>query len=272
MRIFVTGSTGILGRHVCRFLKVYHPSAEIMHNRADITDKKSVREQISSSGTLDLVIHLAAIVPVSEVKANPAKAYEVNVGGTVNLIDAISRQKPKFVYCSSGHVYASSGEPIDEDAPSKPVSLYGRTKWIGELAAIDICDAHEIPLCIPRVFSIHDPAQTGSFLRPNIEKRLASEDLSTPFELFGALSLRDILTAEEAARRLVLVALSDAIGPVNIGSGHGTLIKEFAQSLSPSPLKIKPMGEPDMLVANICRLEKILGDALYDYQNDLGKK
>jgi len=272
MRIFVTGSTGILGRHVCRFLEEFQPSAEILRNRADITDSKAVRQQIASAGPLDFVFHLAAMVPVSKVRADPARAYKVNVGGTVNIVDAISEQKPKLIYCSSGHVYASCDEPIDEDAPTEPVSLYGRTKWIGELAANDITDAHEIPLCIPRVFSIHDPAQTGSFLRPNIEKRLDSEDLSEPFELFGALSLRDILSAEEAARRLVMVALSDAVGPVNIGSGHGTLIKDFVQSLSPTPLEIKPMGEPDMLVANIGRLQSILADTLYDRQNNVGKK
>ena len=272
IRIFITGSTGILGRHVCGFFKEFYPSFEILRNRADITNLRAVREQIAGAGTLDLVIHLAAMVPVSEVNADPARAYEVNVGGTVHLLDAISGQKVKIVYCSSGHVYASSDEAIREDAPKEPVSLYGRTKWIGELAAIDITDAKKIPLCIPRIFSIHDPEQKGSFLRPTMEKRLAREDLSKQFELFGALSLRDILTAKEAARRLVMIAVSDAVGPVNIGSGHGTLIKDFVQSLSPSPLEIKPMGEPDMLVANISRLQSILGDALFDHPNQKGRK
>jgi len=122
-------------------------------------------------------------------------------------------------YCSSGHVYAPQPTAISEDAATEPVSLYGRTKWVAEFAAKDICAAHDIPLCIGRVFSIHDPAQTGPYLRPNIAKRLAQENLSQPFELPGADSIRDFLTAEQAARIIVRLAPRMlAIGYVGAGA------------------------------------------------------
>lgn len=262
MRIFITGSTGILGRHVCDFIKKYKPDAQVFRNTVDIMDSKSVLDLVASVGSIDLVIHLAALVPIAQVKEAPEKAYEVNVGGTINLLNALIGQDAKFIYCSTGHVYSSSTDQICEDTPANPLSLYGRTKRIGEIIATDVADARGFPLCIPRVFSIHDPQQSGSFLRPNLERRFAEEDLTKPFELFGAHSTRDFLTAREAARRLVLLAFSDACGPVNVASGTGTLISDFAQSLSPVPLKIIPLGEPDIMVADIKRLQKYLGKNL----------
>tara|TARA_R110002124_G_scaffold100744_7_gene248023 strand:+ start:62034 stop:62852 length:819 start_codon:yes stop_codon:yes gene_type:complete len=264
VRIFVTGSTGILGRHLCRILEQRQGPDAIIRSRADITDASALRQEVSQAGPVDIVLHLAALVPVAEVQGDPDKAYDVNVGGTLRLLDAFAGQSARFVYCSTSHVYTSSADPIAETAPTRPVSLYGHTKWIAEIAAQEMAAAYGIALCIPRVFSFHDPAQTGSFLRPNIERRLASEDLSKPFELYGALSLRDMLSAEEAARRLALIALSGATGPVNIGSGKGTLIKDFVQSLTPTPLNIAPMGTPDALVADISRLRAILGDQITD--------
>ncbi|MDE0471029.1 MAG: NAD(P)-dependent oxidoreductase [Ekhidna sp.] len=269
MRIFVTGANGILGRYVCKWLRVYRPKVHIIKNTADITDINEVQETVEKNYPLDMVIHLAAIVPVSKVQAKPELAYRVNVGGTINLLEAIIQKKPKFVYCSSAHVYDYSEYPILEESPMAPQSIYGRTKMIAEMAATDIAKSFDIPLSIPRVFSIHDPAQTGTYLRPTLEKRLSTEDLSQPFKLIGAKSIRDILTAEEAARRLVIVSLSSYLGKVNIGSGHGTKIEDFVQSLSYIDLDIEPVGQGNQLVANIDRLIEIAGVALFETKENI---
>ena len=262
LRILVTGSNGILGRHVCRWLGVYSSKADIVYNKADITNINEIRNMVKNIGSLDILIHLAAIVPVSKAHVEPELAYRVNVGGTINLLEAVRPVKPKFVYCSSAHVYGYSDFPIREETPMAPVSVYGRTKMVAEMAATDIAKVYGIPLCVTRVFSIHDPAQTGTYLRPGIEKRLSTEDLAKPFRLLGAKSIRDILTAEEAARRMVIVALSGSLGAVNIGSGRGTTLEEFVRSLSDVDLNIEPAGPANTLVANIDRLADIAGDAL----------
>lgn len=260
-RIYITGSRGIMGGHVMRHLKQLAPQAELIENTADLRDIATLRSDIETAGPIDLVLHLAAIVAVESVQQDPAKAYAVNVGGTLNLLDAVTSHKPRFVYCSSAHVYASSEAPLRETDRIEPVSLYGRTKWLGEVVATDIAKACGFPLAIGRVFSIHDAAQTGSYLRPRIEARIAAEDLSQPFELWGADSLRDFLPAEEAARLLVCLALSDATGPVNIGSGKATSVRDFAQSFAPVPLKIEPRGSSNNLVADISRLNTILNSS-----------
>lgn len=260
MRVFVTGAGGILGRHAIRHLSSVRPDATIISNSADLTDVEATKAMVSSCQAIDIVIHLAALVPVTSVNADPARAYAVNVGGTINLLSALREKKASFTYCSSSHIYASSGTPISEDAEKGPVSLYGRTKWAAEQAAADICSATGRDFLTARVFSIYDPEQTGSYLRPTITRRLAQEDLSQPFELPGGNSIRDFLTAEHAAELVVSLALSGATGPVNVASGKGTRVRDFVQDFSSQPLDIVATGSADTLIADISRLKTLLGD------------
>lgn len=260
MRVLVTGAGGILGRHVVRHLVRLAPQAEVIANTADLTNPEAVQAQIATAQPLDKVIHLAALVPVASVKADPTRAYAVNVGGTINLLSALEGQKADFLFCSSSHVYAPSAEAISEDAEKAPASFYGRTKWLAESIAADICEATGRAFCAARVFSIHDPDQTGSFLRPAIERRLAEENLDEPFLLPGGDSARDFLPAARAAELVVRLALASATGPVNVGSGKGTTIRDFVQGLSPQPLDIRATGGADTLIADISRLRQILGD------------
>lgn len=261
MRVLITGAGGILGGHVVRHFTRLAPTADLIINKTDLTDRDATRASIATLGPIDQVIHLAALVPVASVKADPARAYAVNVGGTINLLSALEGHEASFLYCSSSHIYAPSDRPIEEDAAKAPSSFYGRTKWVGESVAADICEASGRAFCAARVFSIHDPAQTGSYLRPSIERRLAEEDLGQPFLLPGGDSIRDFLPAEDAAELVVRLACSSATGPVNVGSGRGTTIRDFVQGFSPRPLDIRATGGSDTLVADISRLRQLLGDS-----------
>ena len=259
-RIMITGASGILGRHVVSCLRLRLPDAELITFKGDLTEPDNVHRQVGSLTDLDALIHLAAIVPVRKVEQDPARAYSVNAGGTIQLLGAVVEAglRPFVFHCSTGHVYAPSGEPLNESAPTAPHSLYGRTKWMGETAAMDICTAAPIPLCVGRLFSIHDPAQTGDYLRPTMERRLKTENLDEPFHLHGADSVRDFLPASHAAELIVRLCLARAEGIVNIGSGNGTRIRDFVQSLSERPLNIVPRGQPNQLVADVSLMRQKL--------------
>ncbi len=215
-RIYVTGSGGILGRHVVAAVAEHAPQAEVVCNDADLTNLSDITRRITAAGPLDLVIHLAALVPVDEVAEDPARGYAVNVGGTINLLTALAKPPARLLHCSSGHVYASQDTPLCEDDETAPISVYGKSKLLGERAAREICAEAGRSLCVARLFSIHDPAQTGTYLRPSLERRIKAAQKDAPFELHGASSLRDFLTAEQAARLIVRLALSKAEGVVNV--------------------------------------------------------
>ncbi|TNJ40582.1 NAD(P)-dependent oxidoreductase [Phaeobacter sp. B1627] len=260
MRVLLTGSGGIVGKHAKRALAELAPDAEVLCNTADLTDLAATTRMVEDLGRIDLVIHLAALVPVAEVRSNPARAFAVNVGGTMNLLSALTDNAARFLLCSSSHVYASKDDAIGECDPTVPVSVYGQTKLLAERAADQICSATGRSLCRARLFSIHDPQQTGSYLRPTLQRRFAEADPEAEFELYGAGSVRDFLTAQEAARLLVQLALSGADGVVNVASGQAITVADFARELAPFPLKIRPLGQNDTLKADVTRLRAILGE------------
>jgi len=259
-RILVTGSSGIIGGHVVRFLTAKSDETEIIKFSGDLTDFQNTRASVLTAGRVDSVIHLAAKVEVESSKMFPAQCYGVNVGGTINILSAIAelRQTPNFFLCSSAHIYAPQNHALTEETVPEPVSFYGRTKWMSEKAAKDICSALGIPLCIGRVFSIHDPKQGGSFLRPSILRRLDTHDFNLPFDLYGADSIRDFLSAEKAAKIIVSLVLNKYTGTINIGSGKPTLIREFVQQLAAKKLDFNPMGLPDCLLADTSRLDAFM--------------
>lgn len=259
-RVLVTGSGGIIGSHVVNWLQSRVEPIDIVRFYGDLADSTHTKAFIKAAGKLDTIIHLAAIVAVDQVKKQPSRAFLVNVGGTINLLNAIAEveHKPNLFYCSSAHVYAPLDSAISEEATTEPISLYGRTKLIAEAIAKDVCSACKINLCIGRVFSIHDPKQTGPYLRPNILKRLAKHDFSRPFELYGADSLRDFLTAKYAAKIIVDLAINQYAGTINIGSGEPVKIRDFVQSFLKEPLDITHVGTQDILVADTTLLASFM--------------
>ena len=259
-RVLVTGSGGIIGSHVVSSLKSRGEAIDIVRFCGDLTDSGHTKAFIKAAGRLDTVIHLAAKVAVDQVEKNPSCAFLVNVGGTINLLNAISevQHKPSLFYCSSAHVYARLDSAISEEEATEPISLYGRTKLIAETIAKDVCSLYGITLCIGRVFSIHDPKQTGPYLRPNILRRLDAHDFSRPFELYGADSIRDFLTAEHAAQIIADLAINQYAGIINIGSGEPVRVRDFVQSLSTEPLDIIHVGARDIIVADTTLLASFM--------------
>lgn len=250
--ILVTGSTGILGRILCRQLAKLGNVHEL---DGDITEIESIAPSIPDE--LDIVVHLAAMVPVAAVNENPVRAFEVNVGGTINLIKLLSalKKRPFLFYASTSHVYASSDNPLDEKSPIEPSTLYGATKHMAE--TIITATYHE-NFCIGRIFSFYHDEQPETFLYPAIRKRLAEEDLNKPFILSGANSIRDFLPAEKVCEYICQLSAKRCSGIFNIASGRPLTVSEFTQQFAPKELTIVNQGSSNSLTANIDKLKAAL--------------
>lgn len=260
MQYFITGADGVIGSHVVRQLAA-RDGAVVTVLEGDIRDRTSVHAQLAAARP-DVVIHLAALVPVKEVAADPAAAYAVNVGGTLHLMEGLAGlgSRPRVFYASTSHVYAPQDEPLREDAPIGPRNLYATTKHLGECIVTGLGEALEAPTCIGRMFSFYDEAQAPAYLYPAIRKRLATEDLGAPFELFGAHAVRDLSPAADMAAYVVALVDRQAEGIVNLGSGEGIRIMDFVQAQTETPLDIVPRGSAETLVADTTRLRSLLGD------------
>ncbi len=255
MKLGITGASGVLGTILVEKVKVKQYEYDCFDG--DITNLENIYKWIGSNN-FDVVLHLAAIVPASEVKGCLAKAFEVNSVGTKNLVDVLNEKSPKTLlfYASTSHVYRSSKEPISENSEVEPISEYGLTKYAGEILARRNYES----LCIGRIFSMYHNTQKAPFLYPNILNRLKTEDLSKEFELYGGESYRDFLNAEKIADIVLKLVDKKAIGIYNIASGKPVKVKDFVRSMTSKKLKIKSLGEPDSLVANIDKLNTFLSE------------
>lgn len=255
MKIGITGSNGVLGTILVQ--KIKKIGYEYSCFEGDIRNINDIQKWINSND-FSSVFHLAAIVPPTEVRNDLLKAFDVNSVGTKKLAEILNQKSPDIwlFYSSTSHVYKSNTKPITEDSEIEPVSEYGLTKYAGEVLAKKV---HR-KICIGRIFSMYHKTQKPPFLYPNIIKRLEEEDLNKEFELQGGESSRDFLNAEDIADIILELMQKEAIGIYNIASGKGVKIKDFVQSMTDKKIKIKSIGEPDYLVANIDKLKNILDE------------
>jgi len=135
MRVIVTGAKGQLGYDVERQLTSRGIDAVgIDKDELDITDAAAV-EAFFAGANADAVIHCAAYTAVDAAEDDAEAAMLVNVKGTKHIAIACEKLDMKMIYISTDYVFDGTGdrpwEPWDECGP---VSVYGRTKYEGELA------------------------------------------------------------------------------------------------------------------------------------------
>ena len=254
----ITGSSGILGKHICRLLKK-KPDINVIKFQGDIMIQENVNNNFQSLESLDYVLHLAAMVSIKKVDSDAALACSTNISGTINLFNAFSKFKinPYFFYASSSHVYAKSDIPIKESFKIDPCSLYGKTKFIAESIAYEICKLNNQSFCSGRIFSFYDKKQAPPFLYGTLNKRLKEEDLNKPFVINHGESVRDFSTAEMIAQNIIDLSMKKRTGFFNIGSGIGIKVKDFAQSLTKKKLNIITDEFADSLIADVSKLSNL---------------
>ena len=120
----ITGHTGVLGRRIIKKLPF-----KFIKFKGVVTKKNQIKNWVKKN-KLDIVLHLAAIVPTDVVKKNVAKAYKVNFTGTKNIVDEILKYNriKWFFFSSSSHVYNFSNKKIAENFKISPKTIYGSTK------------------------------------------------------------------------------------------------------------------------------------------------
>ena len=132
MRLLVVGADGQLGSDVVRLLS---PTVEVtarVMDELDVTDRAALRRALEALHP-DVVVNCAAYTAVDRAESEQDAAYRVNVLGACNVAQAARRVGARVVYFSTDYVFdGAASEPYDEDAPVGPLSVYGRTKLLGE--------------------------------------------------------------------------------------------------------------------------------------------
>lgn len=231
MKILVTGGAGFIGSHLCarlldlghmvtamdNFNTYYTPAVKrdnvsglLAHPRfqlveGDILDQPLLQRLFEENGFAD-VVHLAARAGVRPSIQEPQLYDQVNVTGTINLLElARTHQVQKFIFASSSSVYGNNRKaPFSEaDAVDHPISPYAATKRAGELICYTYHHLYGLSTTCLRFFTVYGPRQ-----RPDmaIHKFARLITAGQPLPVFGDGESRrdytyidDILLGIEAA-------------------------------------------------------------------------
>lgn len=302
MNILVTGGAGYIGSHTVRALAATEGLTPIVYDNLSTGHEEAVPETVQlitgdihdvrflkhilAEYEIDGVIHFAASSLVGESMTDPAKYYYNNVGGTLNLLTAMHESGvDHIVFSSTAAVYGEPEKtPIEEDFPTVPTNVYGRTKLMIEDMLKDFTMAYSMKYAALRYFNAAGAAPDGSIgedhhpeshLIPLILK--TAQGVRDHISIYGTdyptpdgTCLRDYIHVEDLANAHVLALrylLDQGSSSVfNLGSEQGFSVREIietAKQVTGVDFCVKEeerrAGDPAVLIASSAKCARVLG-------------
>ena len=250
----VTGANGLVGRHLVS--RLLHSGCDV--HAVDVVEGGDsfpvhVRD-LRVAGALDewlspetVVFHLAAMTSVSGSVSSPRADFEVNVGGTFEVLESVRQLGGRMVFSSSSAVFdPTSPLPHSEDAPKRASSPYGASKLCGEAYCHVYHLNYDVDVRIARLFNVYgdDMARYAIY---DFYRKIRTADRE--FTVLGdGEQVRDFVYVEDATRALLTVADKGIPGEdYNVGSGEPVrmidLARLMANLMGRSDLEIRTSGE-----------------------------
>ena len=254
MRALVTGGAGFIGSNLVDALLDRGDDVTIVDNvstgrRENLTqaiergarflerDIRHADEMIALAGhhQPEVIFHLAAQIDVRVSTAQPAFDAEVNVLGTVNMLDAAREaEAQRFIYISTGGaIYGEADHlPTPEDAPINPEAPYGQAKYAGEGYCRLFSRLHSLSTVSLRLGNVFGPRQDPLGEAGVIAifcGRLLDGDNPTVFG--DGQQTRDYIYVSDVVGAMLAAADSDANGSYNVGRGQETTVLDLVSSL-----------------------------------------
>ena len=289
-RVLVTGGAGFIGSHVTEALLARGDEVVVLDNFNDFYDPAikranaaalkgarvvtgDIRDEalvakLFAEGRFDAVIHLAAMAGVRPSLLDPLHYADVNVRGTVILLEEL-RKRPatRFLFASSSSVYGSNEKvPFREDEDiHHPVSPYAATKRAGELLTYTHHHLYGIPTSCLRFFTVYGPRQRPEMA---IHKFVDLVHKGKPIPFYGDGSTRRDYTYVDDIVDGVVKALDRCAGYeiYNLGESATTSLAELVRAIGEATgiepvLDRQPMQPGDVLVtyADVSKARAKLG-------------
>lgn len=237
-RILITGSAGLVGTALRVALRargyevVGLDLRGVGVERGDVRDRERVRAAVERC---EGVVHLAAVSRVIWGERDPELCRATNIGGLQTVLDAVAeRREPAWlVFASSREVYGQPRAeelPVSEDAPLRPMNVYGRTKVEGE-AMVHAARERGVGTAVVRLSNVyggfpdHPDRVVPAFVRAAIA--------GAPLRVEGADHTFDFTHLDDTIRGLValveLVRAGGAPPPVHLLTGRPTTLGELAR-------------------------------------------
>jgi GDP-4-dehydro-6-deoxy-D-mannose reductase len=258
MKALITGGAGFVGSHLAEYLAdqgeeviaLIRPAEEDSTDLASIPSRLRVeRADLRDADRLFQVLrdtkpqrlyHLAAMSSPSESFGDPSLTYDVNFGGTLNVLLALRRLEIdcRLLFVSSAEVYGpvkSEDLPLREEMPFRPSSPYAGSKAAAEVLTLQFFQNYGIPIVRVRPFNHTGPRQSPSFVCSSFARQIAEIDagLRDPVVHVGNLKVsRDFSDVRDIVRGYYVLLEKGEPGEVyHLGSGRAVLIAEILQTL-----------------------------------------
>jgi UDP-glucose 4-epimerase len=246
--VVVTGGAGFIGSHLCERLIEQGTKVTVFDNlcsgkidsikdlfddglgfvQGDIRDPAALEKATRNS---EVIFHLAAQTSVPFSMEDAKTDCEVNVVGTLNVLEAAKKADAEVIFASSSAVYGNpEKKPTPEAYPTHPISFYGLSKYVGENYCRLYHENYGLEVVMFRIFNVYGP--NGHGVLPDFLKKLKK----TPdkLEILGTgRQGRDFIYVSDMVNILILSATSPkAAGQIfNAGTGTTISVTELAKKL-----------------------------------------
>lgn len=285
-KVIVTGGAGFIGSHIVEywvsqnaevhvidnlrsgFLSNIEIFAEVKFHLGSVTNRDLVFEVLKDA---DYVHHLAALVSVPESVLKPEECFDINVNGTINILDAAKEfGVKKVVLSSSAAVYGDNPEsPKKINMQPQPKTPYATTKLEGEKLLQEYHEKYELGTISLRYFNVYGPrqdpkSQYAAAIPIFISKALKNE----PIIIYGdGEQTRDFIFVKDVVKANILAATNEKVsGVFNVAIGKTTSINQIATEIisllkSKSKIEYQPerIGDIKHSLASIEETKNELG-------------
>jgi UDP-glucose 4-epimerase len=309
MKVLITGGMGVIGAETSRkFVHEGHRPVVLARHRddslvGDIGDKIDFEpgDILDMPRLLDVIkrhrvthiVHAAAFVGAVSA-ANPALSIQVNVMGTVNVLEGARLFDVKrVVYTSAKGIYGPvlgdygppHYKPMPEDMPKNPQRIYDSAKLMSEQTALYYANNFGLDVAILRFATTYGPGKTARHGKMGVTSQIVEAPFNgLPFHHpYGAEAKDDFIYNKDSARGVYLATMADEVPSrvYNIGSGEGSTLNDFAVAIRKhipgADIEIGPgdnflgMPYPPHGVYDVSRARKELGfQPEYDFDRAVG--
>jgi len=271
-RALVTGAAGFVGKTLVRHLTGHGwnvletdavSSGDSNEFVCDVSNAAQVEDLFRWAPPITHVFHLAAVAFVPEATRNPARAFDINLIGTINVAETMRKYAPeaRLIYIGSADAYGPpQALPITEDHPLQPANPYAITKAAADQYCAYLAKASDLEVVRMRPFNHSGPGQSDAFVLSSFAHQivLIEKGERPPVLHVGNLdAARDFSHVDDVVRAYERAAVHGASGEAyNVGAGKSIKIRHALDVLlglsnvevqvTPDPERVRPIDVMDI--------------------------